>query len=459
MLRNLTDNFSHVIQKITKKGKLTTTQVEEGIRDIRLALISAEVHLKVIKGFINELKEKAINQEIVKNVKAADMLVKIVYDLLVETLGAEKKSELLLKEPTKITNVLFSGLQGSGKTTTLAKIAHRYKNKRDIVTVSLDLNRPAANEQLKILSEQVGVQFYDRGDERDLKTIVKKTQAFAKKNVCNLILFDTAGRTQVDEEALKELKLIYSLIQPEENIFVIDSMMGQQALALANQFKQTVPLDSLIFTKFDSDNRGGAILSVKEIVGAPIKYVGIGEKIDQLDEFDPKRVADRILGMGDVVGLVEKAQEVVNEEEAEKLAKKLKQNEFDFEDYLSQLRSFKKMGSMSSLMSMIPGMANKINPDNIDESEIKFTEAIILSMTTFERRKYNYLSNSNSRKLRVARGSGTNLLQVNKVLKKFFEMKKMMKNFKNSSKMKKILSKMGISESDFKKISEKMEKR
>ncbi len=458
MLKNITDGFSHIVQKITKKGRLTETQIQEGIRSIRLALIEAEVNIEAIKKFIAKLKEKALHQEIVKNVQAGDMLVKIVHDLLVETLGQEKIS-LNLKESTQITGVLLSGLQGSGKTTTLAKMAYRYKNKRDVLTVSLDFNRPAANEQLKILSKQAGVAFYDRGEEKNLKKIVHNVFQLAKRNAHNLIFFDTAGRTQIDEGALAELTEIHRFVKPDETLLVMDSMMGQQALPVANRFKAAVPLNGLIFSKFDSDNRGGAVLSVKEVVGVPVKFIGVGERIDELDEFDPKRIAERILGMGDIVGLVEKAKEVVDEEEAKRLSKKLKQNKFDFEDYLAQIRQFKKMGSLSSIVSMMPGMANKINPENIDEGEMKVTEAIILSMTPFERKEVIYFNNSNSRKMRVAKGSGTNLLKVNKVLKKFFEMKKMMKNFQNSRKMKKVLTKMGMNESDLKKISQKMEKR
>ncbi len=459
MLKNITDSFSHIVQKITKKGRLTETQVEEGIRDIRLALIEAEVNLKVIKKFIANLKEKAVEHEIIKNVKASDMLVKIVHDLLVDTLGGSKQSDLLLSEPTKISKVLFSGLQGSGKTTSLAKIAKLYKDKRDILTVSLDMNRPAANEQLKILSEKIGVSFYDRGDEKKPEVVIKKVIKYAAKNVHNLIFFDTAGRTQIDDDSLKELKKINDLIQPQENLFVVDSMMGQQAVQVASRFKESVALTGLVFTKYDSDNRGGAILSVKEIVGSPIKFVGIGENVDDLDEYDPNRIADRILGMGDVVGLVEKAQKVLDEEETAKLSEKLKKNQFDLSDYLKQLNQIKKMGSMSSLVSMMPGLGNKINPDDIDTGELKNIESVILSMTIFERENYTFLMNSNSRKLRVAQGSGTNLLVVNKVLKKFFEMKKMMKNFSNSSKMKKLMGKVGMNEDDFRKIAEKMSKR
>ena len=460
MLEKLTKNISNIFSKIGGK-KITETNISEAIRQIRLALIEADVNILAIKKFINTVKEKSIGEKVIKEVTTGDMFIKLLHDSLVNFLGGEYSSDIQLKEPTRISHVLFSGLQGAGKTTTLAKVAKLLKKKRDILTVSLDIYRPAAAKQLKILSEQVGVAYFEREEEKDINTIIKKSQEFAKNNFKNCILFDTAGRTQVDEAMLDELKKIYNKILPDENIFICDSMIGQTALNVAEKFKSQVQLDSLIFTKFDSDTRGGAVLSVKEVLDVPIKYIGIGEKIDEIDEFNSNRIADRILGMGDIVGLVNKAKEAVDEKESKKLFEKIKNNEIDLNDFLQQLNQMKKLGNMKSILGMIPGLSGKVDASNFKEQELEKIKIIIQSMTKAER-KNTYLLNDNSRKVRIAKGAGKTILDLNKVLKKFQEFKNMLRKMNNPSSMKKMMQQMGMdnmSEDQNNKLAQLMEQK
>ena len=442
MLEKLTQNISNIFGKISGK-KITESNIKDAIRQIRLALIEADVNILAIKKFISNVKEKSIGEKVIKEVSTGNMFIKILHDSLVDFLGGKYSNEIQLKEPTRTSHILFSGLQGAGKTTTLAKIAKILKQKREILTVSLDIYRPAAAKQLEVLSEQIGVTYFERGAEKNISTIIKNSRQFAKENFKNCILFDTAGRTQVDEEMLKELKNIYKEISPDENIFVCDSMIGQTALDVAEKFKSQVSLDSLIFTKFDSDTRGGAVLSVKQVLDVPIKYIGIGEKIDEIDEFIPNRITDRILGMGDIVGLVNKAKEAVDEKESKKLIDKIKNNELDLNDFLQQLNQMKKLGNMKSIMGMIPGLSGKINDTSVQEKEMAKIKVIIQSMTKKER-KNTYLLNNNSRKVRIAKGSGKTILDINKVLKKFQDFKNMLRKMNNPKAMKKIMSQMGM---------------
>lgn len=447
MLEKLTQNIGNIFSKIGGGKKLTENNISDAIRQIRLALIEADVNILAIKKFINNVKEKSIGEKVIKEVATGDMFIKLLHDSLVEFLGGEYSNEIQLREPTQTSHILFSGLQGAGKTTTLAKLANILKKKREILTVSLDIYRPAAAKQLKVLSEQVGVSYFDRGEEKDIPTIIKNTQQFAKDNFKNCILFDTAGRTQVDEDMLAELKDIYKILSPSENIFVCDSMIGQTALDVAEKFKSHVQLDSLIFTKFDSDTRGGAVLSVKQVLDVPIKYIGTGEKIDGIDEFVPSRIADRILGMGDIVGLVNKAKEAVDEKESQKLLDKIKNNELDLNDFLQQLNQMKKLGSMKSIMGMIPGLAGKVKDTDVQEEELTKIKIMIQSMTKQERKNV-YLLNNNSRKVRIAKGSGKTILDLNKVLKKFQEFKNMMRKMNNPTAMKKMMRQMGMDNMD-----------
>ena len=436
LTQKITDVFSHLGTK-----KLTSSNIEDAIRKIRLALIEADVNILAIKKFISTIKEKSLGEHVIKSVSSTDMFIKIVHDTLVNFLG-EEQGELNLKEPTQMSYILVSGLQGAGKTTTVAKLAYKLKKKRDILLVSLDIYRPAAAEQLQILAQKCGVDYFKRGEEKNVTKIIKSAKNYAKKNIKNLIIFDTAGRTQLDEEMLSELKVIYKQISPVENILVCDSMIGQNALTIAEKFKNTVPLNSLIFTKFDSDTRGGAVLSVKQVLDVPVKYIGIGEKIDELDEFVPSRITERILGMGDVVGLVNKVQDNIDLKESENLTEKIKNNKFDFKDFLTQLNLMNKMGSLKSLLGMMPGLGNKNTNIDIDEKQFVHMKAVIQSMTINEQKNPFMVYNNNGRKSRIARGSGTTILFVNKFLKQFQSMKVMMKKMNNPFKMKSMMQKM-----------------
>jgi len=432
----LSDKLQKIISMLSGKKRLTKSQIEEGLEQIRDALIEADVSLKVIQHFTEAVKRDATGHEVISGVTPADMFIKIVYDSLVASFGAPSAG-LTIKEPTRLSEILLCGLQGSGKTTTCGKLARYYKQKRDILLVSLDIYRPAANEQLKILSEQSGVGFFDRGNEKKLTSIIKDAQKFAKKNAVNMIIYDTAGRTQIDKEMLAELKSVYNRIRPCETILVCDSMTGQSALSVTAEFKATVPVSGLIFTKYDSDARGGAVLSVSQVTDSKVKFVGIGEKLTDLDLFDPSRITDRILGKGDIVGLVNKAQENIDEEKAARLISKIENKEFDLQDFQDQLSQIRGMGPLENVIAMIPGMSKAARSVNTDESDFIRMESIINSMTKTERSRPFMLNNS--RKMRVARGSGTTVLAVNQLLKKYGDMKNIMKKMKSPSKMSKMM--------------------
>lgn len=451
MLENLTSKFSRVLSAFGLKKRLTEGNIEESLAEIRAALIEADVALPVIKNFIQRVKERFLGKEVLASVNPGDFFVKILHDELVSFLGGEAIYSLQLGEANQTNAILLCGLQGAGKTTTCGKLALKLKSNRDIVLVSLDVNRPAAAEQLRILAGQAGVDYYDRGSETDVKKIVKGAFDHAKKSVRNLVIFDTAGRTQIDEAMLAELKSVHSLVRPVETLLVVDAMIGQQALAVASEFKKTVPVSSLIFTKFDSDTRGGAVLSVKETLGVPIAFVGVGEAIQGLESFDASRIAGRILGMGDVVGLVEKAQENFDAQKAQKLAEKIQKDQFDLGDFLEQLNQLTKMGSMESILEMIPGLGAQAKNIPIDEKRFVRMRAAIQSMTPAERQK-PFLLNQGSRKTRITRGSGTDMLVIQQTLKQFNEMKGMMKKMKTPGKMKAFLGQMGLGEPDLSKF-------
>lgn len=448
MFDHLSEKLSNVFSKMGLKKRLSEENIQEGLREIRLALIEADVNLSVIKTFIADVKEKALGQEVIKNVRPVDQFIKIVSDGIYELLGGSSADELALAEPTQISTVLMAGLQGSGKTTTVGKMARRFKEKRRVLTVSLDIYRPAANEQLKIVSEQAGVSFYDRTEHNkndNLKKIIKDVLKYAKKHDFNLVFFDTAGRTQVDEAMLDEIRQVQKEIKPFETLFVADSMTGQSALDVAKAFSEAVKITGLVFTKFDSDTRGGVVLSVKNILSVPVRYVGTGESIKDLDLFDAKRISERMLGMGDIVGLVNKAQESIDEDKAEKIAKRMSQNQFDLQDFLDQLEQIGNMGSLESIMKMIPGMSQQMNnmpAGAVNDKDLKKMRSLIQSMTPREREQPFVLNNS--RKLRVARGAGHNILAVNQLLKRYNEMKSMMKKMNNPKKMKKMMGSLGM---------------
>ena len=428
MFENLTDKFEEIFSSLKKAPSLNEKQVDEGLRNIRQALLEADVALPVAKELIKNIKLKAIGQEIIRSTTPGQMIVKVVFDEVVKILGDEK-SDLNLNAVPPVCLMLV-GLQGSGKTTTAAKLAkylEKNNNKKSLM-VSLDVYRPAAQEQLNILGEKNSIQTLPIVKDQLPTNIVKRALNAASLSGADIIIFDTAGRTQIDLSMMNEIKEIKSLANPIETILVADSLTGQAAVNIAQEFKKAVNLTSIILTRVDGDGRGGAALSMKFSTNTPIKFMGTGEKIDQLDVFHPNRIANRILGMGDVVSLVEKATQDLDEEKIKKTEENLKSGSFSMEDYLSQLRQMKKMGGMEGVLSMLPGvskMKKQMDNANIDESIIKINEAIILSMTKEERQNPKIINSS--RKKRISSGSGVDSATINKLLKQFKMMTNMMK--------------------------------
>ncbi len=441
MLDNITGKFTDLIKQISGKGKITEKNIEDSVNEIKIALLEADVNLRVVRRFVNRTIKDASGEKVLKSVNPGQQFVKIIHDRMVEFLGDEKQ-DLALKGPDTHSVILMMGLQGSGKTTTAAKLALQQKKEgRKPLLIAADLVRPAAVKQLHILGEQAGVDVFSE-EIKDPVKVVKHGIAYGKKNQCNTIIIDTAGRLHLDNEMMKEIKEIRSAAAPVETLFVADSMTGQHAVEIAKEFDEQVGITGVILTKFDSDTRGGAALSLKTITGKPIKFIGIGEKLEDLDPFYPDRIASRILGMGDVVSLVEKVQDVIDTDEAEKLQKKMESASFTLEDYLDQFARMKKMGSVQSLIEMIPGAKGNVSEDDIDEGEMKKEEAIILSMTFQERRNHRIIGPS--RRKRIAKGSGTAVFDVNHLLKKFDKMRLMMKKFaKNKKYQAKVMSQLG----------------
>jgi len=428
MFENLTNKFEEIFSSLKKAPSLNENQVDEGLRKIRQALLEADVALSVTKELINNIKPKAIGQEIIRSTSPGQMLVKIVFDEIVKILG-DTKSELNLSAVPPA-SIMLVGLQGSGKTTTAAKIAKYLEknNKKKSLLVSLDVYRPAAQEQLQILGEKNSIKTLPIVKDQLPIDIVKRAISAASLSGVDLIIFDTAGRTQVDLSMMKEIKEIKSIANPIETILVADSLTGQVAVNVAQEFKKTVDLTGIALTRADGDGRGGAALSMKFITNTPIKFIGVGEKIDQLDIFHPERIANRILGMGDIVSLVEKASQDLDEENIKKTEHNLRSGSFSFEDYLNQLRQMKKMGGMEGVLSMLPGVSKikkQMDNANIDENVIKLNEAIILSMTKEERINPKIINSS--RKKRISSGAGTDSATINKLLKQFKMMTNMMK--------------------------------
>jgi signal recognition particle subunit SRP54 len=423
MFDNLSDRLERIYKKLKGRGILKEADVDEALREIRVALIEADVSLPVIKDFLAPVREKAVGQEVLKSLTPGHQMVKIVNDELTLLIGdAFTDIQFAAKPPTII---LMAGLQGSGKTTTVGKLAKRFKEKgKNCLLVPADVYRPAAIEQLHVLGRDLGVSVYDGGDEKDPIAICKKALDDAINKMSQVVIIDTAGRQQVDEDLMGELKRIKETVQPHEVLFVADAMMGQQAAEIAKTFNDAVGIDGVVLTKMDGDARGGAALSIKSITGKPIRFVGMGEKLDALEPFHPDRIVSRILGMGDVMSLVEKAEESFEKEEQEELQKKFKANSFTLEDFRDQLKQVQKMGSMEQLMGMIPG-AGKLKGLKVDNKAFVQIEAIINSMTPRERAKHNIINAS--RKRRIAQGSGTRVNDINKLLKQFAQMQKMMK--------------------------------
>ena len=430
MFESLGDRLQSAIDKIKGYGKITEENISDVTREIRLALLEADVNYKVVKEFIASVKEKALGEEVKKSLKPGEVFVKILKDELVSLLGGEKEELNLNGNPAVL---MLVGLQGSGKTTTIAKLANmlRKKHKKNPLLVACDVYRPAAIDQLKQLGKELNIPVYEEGNNNPV-TIAKNAISYAKENKYDYVLIDTAGRLHIDEELMEELSNIYNEVSPNETILVIDSMTGQDAINVIEGFNNKLKLTGAILTKLDGDTRGGAALSIRHLTNVPIKFIGVSEKMDGLEEFYPERMATRILGMGDIMSMIEKAESVIDEEEALKTAKKMQKGDFDLEDFLSQLNQIKKLGPLENLIKMIPG-AKKMGLSNvkINPKDMAHIEAIIQSMTPEERKNPSILKAS--RKVRIAKGSGRSVEEVNRLLKQFEEMKKMMKMMKNGN--------------------------
>ncbi len=424
MFDNLSERLERSFKILKGEGKITEINVAETLKDVRRALLDADVNYKVAKNFTDTVKEKALGQNVLTAVKPSQLMVKIVHDELTQLMGGETAELKLENKPAVI---LMSGLQGSGKTTFTGKLARMLKTKknRKPLLVACDVYRPAAIEQLKVLGEQVGVPVYSEPDSKDPVQIALNAIKEAKVRSNDLVIVDTAGRLAIDEQMMNEIEAIKRAINPDETLFVVDSMTGQDAVNTAREFNERLDFDGVVLTKLDGDTRGGAALSIRTVVSKPIKFVGTGEKLDAIDQFHPSRMADRILGMGDIVSLVERAQEQYDEEEAKRLQKKIQKNQFDFNDFLGQIQQIKKMGNLKDLAAMIPGVGKAIKDIDIDDNAFKSIEAIIYSMTPEERKRPEILNGS--RRNRIAKGSGTNLQEVNRLLKQFDQTRKMMK--------------------------------
>jgi signal recognition particle subunit SRP54 len=425
MFENLIDRLESSFKLLKGEGRITEINVAETLKEIRKALLDADVSYKIAKNFCDDVKQKALGQDVLKAVRPGQMMTKIVHDELTLLMGSEA-SDIMIKGNPGI--VLVAGLQGSGKTTFSGKLALNCKTKRGLKTllVACDVYRPAAIEQLKILGEQVGVDVYSEEGVKDPVKIAKSAISKAKQEGYSLVIIDTAGRLAIDEEMMQEIEAVKKAVNPTETLFVVDAMTGQDAVETAKTFNERLNFDGVVLTKLDGDTRGGAALSIKAVVNKPIKFVSSGEKMEALDVFHPKRIADRILGMGDVVSLVEKAQEQFNEEEARKLQKKLAKDQFTLSDFFSQIQQIKKMGNIKDLASMIPGMGKMLKDVEMDNSAFKSIEAIIQSMTQVERENPAILNGS--RRKRIADGSGTSIAEINRLIKQFDDTRKMMKS-------------------------------
>ena len=430
MFESLGDRLQNAIDKIKGYGKITEENISDVVREIRLALLEADVNYVVVKEFINKVKEKALGEEVSKSLKPGEMFVKILKDELVELLGGEKADLVTVGNPVVL---MMSGLQGSGKTTTAGKLSLllRKKFNKKPLLVACDVYRPAAIDQLKQLGRELNIEVYDEGQGNPVE-IAKNGLAYAKENGFNYVIIDTAGRLHIDEALMDELKNINEAVKPNEILLVIDSMTGQDAINVITGFNEALPLTGAVLTKLDGDTRGGAALSIRHLTNIPIKFIGVSEKMDGLEEFYPDRMATRILGMGDIMGMLEKAESVIDQDEAMSTAKKMQSGKFDLEDYLSTFKMMKKMGPLEGILKMIPGVKKMgLDKVKVDPKEMAHIEAIILSMTPEERRNPDILKAT--RKKRIAEGSGRSVEEVNRLLKGFEQMKIMMKQFKNGN--------------------------
>lgn len=432
MFEGLQDRFDRAFKVLKGQGQITEVNVAETLKEVRRALLDADVNFKTAKDFTARIKDKALGQQVLTSVKPGQLLVKITHEELTELMGGDQTDIQFQGNPGVI---LMSGLQGSGKTTFSGKLANWLKSKKGkkVLLVACDIYRPAAIDQLHVVGESIGVDVYSERENKNAVSIATNAIQHAKSKGYNVVIVDTAGRLAIDEEMMQEIEAVKKAIQPHETLFVVDAMTGQDAVNTAKTFNDRLDFDGVVLTKLDGDTRGGAALSIKAVVNKPIKFVGTGEKMDALDIFYPKRMADRILGMGDVVSLVEKAQEQFDEEKARKLQQKIEKNTFDFEDFLDQLQQIKKMGNVKDLLGMIPGMGKALRDVEIDDDAFKHVEAIIHSMTPQERHNPNIIDAS--RRKRIADGSGTNVNEVNKLIKQFEETRKMMRMMTGKSRM------------------------
>jgi signal recognition particle subunit SRP54 len=439
MFENLSDKIDRAFKLLKGQGKITEVNVSETLKEIRKALLDADVNYKVAKTFTDAVKEKALGQNVLTSLSPGQLMTKITRDELAALMGGANADIKLSGNPTVI---LMSGLQGSGKTTFSGKLANHLKTKRgkNPLLVACDIYRPAAIEQLKVLGEQIGVAVYADADNKNAVSIAQKGIQFAKDNDHSVVIVDTAGRLAVDEQMMNEIAEVKKAVHPHEILFVVDSMTGQDAVNTAKAFNDRLDFDGVVLTKLDGDTRGGAALSIKSIVNKPIKFVGTGEKMEAIDVFHPDRMADRILGMGDIVTLVEKAQEQFSEEEAKKVQKKIAQNKFDFDDFLSQIQQIKKMGNMKDLIGMIPGIGKAVKDVDVDDTSFIGIEAMIQSMTKSERANPELINGS--RRQRIAKGSGRPIQEINQLMKQFEDMRKMMKMMNNKDQMRKMMDRM-----------------
>ena len=427
LFSSLSERFNHIFSKLTKRGRLTELEIKEAMREVRIALLEADVNYMVAKDFIKKVSEKAVGDEVMKSLTPAQQVIKIVRDELTELMSSNSQKLTISSAPPTI--IMLCGLQGAGKTTMCAKLgAHLKKSGKKPLLVACDIYRPAAISQLQVVGKQANVEVFERGTQNPVKT-AKEAIEYAKKQGFDVVILDTAGRLHINEELMDELKNIKSAVNPTEILLTLDSMTGQDAVNVAESFNNALDVTGFILTKLDGDTRGGAALSIKAITGKPIKFTGVGEKIGDIEPFYPDRIASRILGMGDVLSLIEKAQEAVTEEEAKAMEKKFRENSFTLDDYLVQIESMKKMGSLKDILSMVPGLSSKLKGVEIDENELQINKHIIQSMTPQERQNPDIIKAS--RRQRIAKGSGTSVQQVNKLLRQFAQSKEMMKQMKN----------------------------
>lgn len=427
LFSSLSEKFNHIFSKLTKRGKLTSLEIKEAMREVRIALLEADVNYMVAKDFVAKVSEKAVGDEVLKSLTPSQQVIKIVRDEMTALMSSTNQK--LAVSPAPPTVIMMCGLQGAGKTTMCAKLAsHLKKSGKKPLLVACDIYRPAAINQLQVVGKQAGAEVFERGTQNPVKT-AKQSIEHAKKQGFDTVIIDTAGRLHINEELMGELKNIKKEVSPTEILLVVDSMTGQDAVTVAQSFNNDLDITGVILTKLDGDTRGGAALSIKAITGKPIKFTGVGEKIGDIEPFYPDRIASRILGMGDVLSLIEKAQEVVSEEQAKEMEKKFRENSFTFDDYLAQLDNLKKMGNLKDILGMIPGLGSKIKNLDIDEGQMLTNKAIIQSMTPKERRNPEIIKAS--RRQRIAKGSGTTVQQVNQLLKQFEQSKEMMKQLKS----------------------------